>query len=842
VKQQTISGTNGTTVTSDYDTLGRLVHYNTGGADYNTYYDTSVASRKDSQTSTRGGLQSSVTNTYDANGYLIQVTPAGGGNTIENTNWKNGRTLVNDAQGRVLINNEATGHSITTLIANGQVVGSASDALSDVTSTFGQDYVPISDASLTAGPMAYTVQQGDTMQSIAKQMWGNSELWFAIADANGIDTVTAGEVIAIPQKPNTIYSQFDTSTPYDPSKAVGDTTPVAPIPQNDGGCGGLGQMIAMVVAVVVTIYTAGAASELLAAPTCTATGVGLSAGEAAVAGGAIGGAAGSIAGQAVNIAEGNQSAFNWSQVGLSAVAGGVSAGVQELAQGTALASNNFQATVGRAVIGNMASQGIGVATGLQKSFSWHSVAASAVGAGVGQQVGSAFNGTNTDPFVARLVTGLAAGGAAAIASGGRVAVQQVAADAFGNAIGSSLADQSSSGSGSMPVDNTQLPTGDFARADRSDYLLQQSIAQSDAIQNQRLYENSVDVAQENFRATEVAYRQATDTGAVIRPGDVLERLSGGSKEMMGRYIVGMGLSDPNMLQVGQSMQADWNISSGQAVGLSNAFYVADAQKRAALATATATGEGVSEWDDNTTLLPSLATRPTTAVAASSSGLWNRLGNVDLSNVPGVGWLSRDQAISSANDWQDRYYADGNPIYALAGGAAKLWADHAQEVGTLAMATRGMARPTPEYMSDGTRMPFGFTTEQEFLDFSATLRAGLPAGVEPVFQGSSVTGIKASSGGGIPAGTPFDVGRLSDLDIGLVSEDLATKAALIDGVRIKTGPTRIGPFDANSPAAAQLGLSDLAAKLSAQAGRPVTFMLHDSMEGAYAQPSLFVPKP
>jgi hypothetical protein len=216
--------------------------------------------------------------------------------------------------------------------------------------------------------------------------------------------------------------------------------------------------------------------------------------------------------------------------------------------------------------------------------------------------------------------------------------------------------------------------------------------------------------------------------------------------------------------------------------------------------------------------------------------------VDLSNVPGVGWLSRDQAISSANDWQDRYYADGNPIYALAGGAAKLWADHAQEVGTLAMATRGMARPTPEYMSDGTRMPFGFTTEQEFLDFSATLRAGLPAGVEPVFQGSSVTGIKASSGGGIPAGTPFDVGRLSDLDIGLVSEDLATKAALIDGVRIKTGPTRIGPFDANSPAAAQLGLSDLAAKLSAQAGRPVTFMLHDSMEGAYAQPSLFVPKP
>jgi hypothetical protein len=140
------------------------------------------------------------------------------------------------------------------------------------------------------------------------------------------------------------------------------------------------------------------------------------------------------------------------------------------------------------------------------------------------------------------------------------------------------------------------------------------------------------------------------------------------------------------------------------------------------------------------------------------------------------------------------------------------------------------------------MPFGFKSEQEFLDFSASLRAGLPEGVEPVFHGSSVTGVKASSSGGIPAGTPFDVGRVSDFDIGLVSEDFATQASLLDGVRVKTGPTRIGPFGENSPMGSQLGLSDLAARLSAQAGRSVSFMLYDSMEGAYSQPTLFVPKP
>ena len=43
-------------------------------------------------------------------------------------------------------------------------------------------------------------------------------------------------------------------------------------------------------------------------------------------------------------------------------------------------------------------------------------------------------------FSARLLTGFAAGATTAVARGGKVAIQQIATDAFGNALGSSLAD------------------------------------------------------------------------------------------------------------------------------------------------------------------------------------------------------------------------------------------------------------------------------------------------------------------------------------------------------------------------------------------------------------------
>jgi hypothetical protein len=87
---------------------------------------------------------------------------------------------------------------------------------------------------------------------------------------------------------------------------------------------------------------------------------------------------------------------------------------------------------------------VAVVVGLQDHFDWRGVAASAVGAGVGPLVdgaiGDSFGKTDFGQFAKAAVTGLAAGTAAAIARGGRIAVQQIATDAFGNALGSSFVD------------------------------------------------------------------------------------------------------------------------------------------------------------------------------------------------------------------------------------------------------------------------------------------------------------------------------------------------------------------------------------------------------------------
>jgi hypothetical protein len=240
---------------------------------------------------------------------------------------------------------------------------------------------------------------------------------------------------------------------------VGDTTPNLPTPpppaQDDGGCGALGSIIMIIVVVVVSFYTAGAAAGMLgssfgaAAGTAGAVTIGtttLTAGGAFLAG-AIGGAVGSIAGQAVGMAIGAQDEFSWTGVALGALSGGFAKGLNGVDFTGSGALDSTGNVIARAAVGSALTQGVAVATGLQRSFDWRGVAASAVGAGVGQAVGGAMGMNDKgfgdlsfgEQFGARLVTGLAAGTATAIARGGRIAVQQIATDAFGNALGDSLA-------------------------------------------------------------------------------------------------------------------------------------------------------------------------------------------------------------------------------------------------------------------------------------------------------------------------------------------------------------------------------------------------------------------
>jgi hypothetical protein len=91
-------------------------------------------------------------------------------------------------------------------------------------------------------------------------------------------------------------------------------------------------------------------------------------------------------------------------------------------------------------------------------FDWRGVAASAVGAGVGQAVsgaiGNSFGGDAFGQFAKRAVSGLAAGTAAAVMRGGKIAIQQVATDAFGNVLGQSIAEANWGGTPALQAATT----------------------------------------------------------------------------------------------------------------------------------------------------------------------------------------------------------------------------------------------------------------------------------------------------------------------------------------------------------------------------------------------------
>jgi YD repeat-containing protein len=211
---------------------------------------------------------------------------------------------------------------------------------------FAQSYDPVNSYSQGSASGIYTVRTGDTLASIAQQLYGDSALWYKIAEANGLSAqaqLSEGQTLMLPV--GVIRSAHNAATlnPYDPSEVIGDLSPTTPQPPKQSkGCGVFGAIVLAVVAVAVTVVTAGAA---LAATSASITS--LSSGMSTILGtsvfggsvvsgigagtligaGAIGGAVGSIARQGLGVATGLQDSFSWKGVALSAIGGGVSAGV-----------------------------------------------------------------------------------------------------------------------------------------------------------------------------------------------------------------------------------------------------------------------------------------------------------------------------------------------------------------------------------------------------------------------------------------------------------------------------------------------------------------------------------
>ena len=402
----------------------------------------------------------------DASGTTVFVSQGG-----FNAQGEVNSSIANPAsgyQGGVTGSALTPGHVQRQLVANGEVLaryGDAPTSEENPTQTNNPVYVDTADFRLQAAqirprhksmdPIAYTVVGGETLKDIARNVLGDASLWWRIAEANslavsGDGALTAGQTLTVP-KLSLNANSVETFQPYDPSQAMGSMDPVLPVPANGGGCGGIGAIIMVVIAVVVTIYTAGAMSTAVGATFSQTMAAGAAAlapgGSLGIAGAAAAGAAGSIASQAVGIAIGAQKDFSWKGVALAAIGSGVTAGLGNASWLPDMGT--FANAAMRQAVSGTITQGIGTVMGLQQSFDWKGVVAGAIGAGVGASVGQALQSGNVfgnlgSDFATGLargtVSGFAAGMATAVLKGGRVSVQQVATDAFGNALGSSLAD------------------------------------------------------------------------------------------------------------------------------------------------------------------------------------------------------------------------------------------------------------------------------------------------------------------------------------------------------------------------------------------------------------------
>lgn len=432
-----------------YDGAGNLMGYTVAdhiSGQVNTYTNTyevgdTYRQKTSKATSNRTGDGLTTWDYYD-NGQLKTVR--------DSTKPSNDRTFVNDLGGTVLYSAQGT-HVQRQLVVNGEVLGRYGEIRDpknpsapngqpnfQTTAKFNFGYQPVDGNYPSASPGTYAVSQGDTLQGIARGAYGDESSWYLIAEANGLsgnEDLKAGQVLTIPTRIGS-SNKSGTFKPYDPSTVIGDTTPNLPVPKAREKCGGFGQIVVAVIAVAATVlgqpYIAGALGSTFGAATTAVSWAAAS-------------AAGSVVSQGVGVAIGAQDSISWKGVALSAIGGGISAGIGASGFAGAVESATGSAVAGRMAsmaLGNAVTQGVAVATGLQSSFSWRSVAASAVSVGVSQGLNSAMgynpSATGID-FGKSLVSGIGGGFVGQVARGGKVSAATLAADAFGNALGDSIA-------------------------------------------------------------------------------------------------------------------------------------------------------------------------------------------------------------------------------------------------------------------------------------------------------------------------------------------------------------------------------------------------------------------
>jgi hypothetical protein len=275
-------------------------------------------------------------------------------------------------------------------------------------------------------------------------VFGDASLWYLIADANGLRSdadLRPGATLTIPNQIANVHNSASTFKPYDPGELLGDTSPTLPTPappkpkKHGNKCGGMGGAIVIVVAVVAVVvawYTQ--RWDLLIE---FAKSYGAMA-NAVVAG--VSAAAGSIASQVVARKMGLQDGFSWKQVAISAFTAGATQGIV----GDGKGMNPVVYGAEKSLVG----QGVAIFINPQTPFSWKSVAIAAIVEPINQSVVGDPQAANkfSDRFASNLgrqfiATAITTEVSIAVYDKGQFNFANVAADAFGNALGNSIVGQ-----------------------------------------------------------------------------------------------------------------------------------------------------------------------------------------------------------------------------------------------------------------------------------------------------------------------------------------------------------------------------------------------------------------
>ncbi len=420
--ESTVSGTSSdsrfkpTTNTLTYDAAGRLLSQR----EHTTLSSGTLPDRMRYYSNNAEGMVQSRRDGRIENGVFVQGDPAHPDDPKPNYQFVN-----------------ASGQQLAQLREGGEVTLAATKLQAASTRTEESMLSVAGTSPYAAGGGKVLVQEGDTLSSLAQRVYGNRSLWYVLAQANGLgdpdEALTAGTAL---NAPSVSVNKNDAGTfrPYNPAEAIGSTSPELPfIDPPKQGCNVLATLI--VVAVTAAVMAA----------------------MGPAGGGFIGGFVGNLAGQVAGMALGVTDHISLRSAIGSGLTAALTAGIAGKLGGTTSQLVEKAATVGDVSMAKIAASALLTAganvAGSRVSgtaFSWKAIAANAVSDVVSASLGHALHLKSSDThgnagdfrntFANRMVGGIVSVHTRRqFGFNDRIDYGNIAADAFGNALGNAVA-------------------------------------------------------------------------------------------------------------------------------------------------------------------------------------------------------------------------------------------------------------------------------------------------------------------------------------------------------------------------------------------------------------------